>query len=133
MASGKTREVLLNHYSTSPEAGFTGFLEGKPLTYNFKKQTFPNGGADGLALSPDNHTLYWTAITGRRMYSLPTHLLSDPGVTNQQLSDSVKFEGEHPACDGLAEDEKGNIYFGAFEQQSIVQRSATGHFELLAQ
>lgn len=132
IASGKTREVLLNHYSTSPEAGFTGFLEGKPLTYNFKKQTFPNGGADGLALSPDNHTLYWTVITGRRMYSLPTRLLSDAGVTNQQLSDSVKFEGEHPACDGLAEDEKGNIYFGAFEQQSIVQRSVTGHFELLA-
>ncbi|CAM4370582.1 Major royal jelly protein [Pedobacter westerhofensis] len=132
IASGKTREVLINHYSTSPEAGFMGFLEGRPHVYNFSKQTFPSGGADGLALSTDSQTLYWTAITGRKMYSLPTRLLSDTGISNHQLADSVKYEGEHPACDGLAEDENGNIFFGAFEQQSIIQRSAAGHFDLLA-
>ncbi|MBB6270813.1 sugar lactone lactonase YvrE [Pedobacter cryoconitis] len=132
VATGKTREVLLNHYSTSPEPGFMGFLEGKPLTYDFKAQTFPSGGIDGLALSPDSKTLYWTAITGRRMYSLPTAILSNPAVSEKQLSDSVKYEGEHPACDGLAEDEKGNIYFGAFEQQSLVQRTTDGKYHLLA-
>lgn len=132
VATGKTREVLLNHYSTSPEPGFMGFLEGKPLKYEFSKQSFPSGGADGLALSPDSKTLYWTAITGRKMYSLPTAMLSDEKTSRQQLSAAVKYEGEHPACDGLAEDEKGNIFFGAFEQQSVVQRTAGGQFELLA-
>jgi len=132
VASGKTKEVLLNHYSTSPEPGFMGFLEGKPLRYDFKQQTFPSGGADGLALSPDSKTIYWTAITGRRLYSLPTKMLSNPAITDQQLIDSLKFEGEHPACDGLAEDEKGNIYFGAFEQQSLVKRGIDKQYHLIA-
>ncbi|MFT4204019.1 MAG: L-dopachrome tautomerase-related protein [Chitinophagaceae bacterium] len=132
VASGKVREVLLNHYSTSPEPGFMGFLEGKPHVYDFKKQTFPNGGADGITLSPDSQKLYWTAITGRKLYSIPTELLSDFAASEQQLETAVKYEGEHPACDGLAEDENGNIYLGAFEQQSIVQRSPDGNYTLLA-
>lgn len=131
VASGKCREVLLNHDATSPEAGFMGFLEGSPHVYDFKKQTFPNGGADGISLSPDSKKLYWTTITGRKLYSLPTDLLSDFNCSNQQISEAVQFEGEHPACDGLAEDENGNIYFGSFEQQSIIQRLPDGSYKLL--
>lgn len=130
--SGRCREVLLNHYSTAPELGFMGFLEGKPHIYDFKNQTFPNGGVDGIALSPDSKKVYWTTITGRRLYSLNTDLLSDFNVPDRQLADSIKYEGEHPACDGLAEDENGNIFFGAFEHQSIIQRSSDGKYKLLA-
>lgn len=132
VASGSVREVLLNHYSTSPQPGFMTFLEGKPLTYDFKKQTFPNGGADGIALSPDSKKLYYTTISGRKLYSIDTSLLSDFETTQQQIADAVTYEGEHPACDGLAEDEFGNIYFGAFEQQSIVMRSNGGNYSLMA-
>ena len=132
IASGNCREVLLNHYSTSPELHFMGFLEGKPHVYDFKDQTFPNGGADGIALSPDSKTLYWTTITGRNLYSVSTDLLSDFKTSNQQIAEAVKNEGQHPACDGLAEDENGNIYFGAFEQQSIIRRSTSGAYTLLA-
>lgn len=132
IASGRGREVLRNHYSTSPKMNFMGYLEGKPLVYNFKHQTFPNGGADGIALSPDDSKLYWTAITGRELYSLPTKLLSDSNTSNQDLELAVKDEGQRPACDGLAEDEKGNIYFGSFEQQSIVKRNLDGQYTLLA-
>ncbi len=132
VSTGKAKEVLLNHYSTSPEPGFMAFLEGLPLTYDFKNQKFPVGGADGVAISPDQKTLYWTAITGRKLYSIPTDLLSRFDSTEKQIEDGVKFEGERPACDGLAEDEKGNIYFGAFEQQSIIKRSTDGEFSLLS-
>lgn len=130
--SGKAKEVLLNHYSTSPEPGFMGFLEGKPLRYDFKKQKFPLGGADGIAISPDEKKLYWTAISGRKLFSISTDLLSNLNSTEKQIEDAVKYEGERPACDGLAEDEKGNIYFGAFEQQSIIKRNTNGDFSLLS-
>ena len=130
--TGKGKEVLLNHYSTSPEVGFMGFLEGKPHEYDLKNQTFPNGGADGITISPDEKTLYWTSITGRKLYSLPTNILSDFNTTEKQIEDAVKYEGEHPACDGLAEDEKGTIFFGAFEQQAIIQRNPEGEYSLLA-
>jgi sugar lactone lactonase YvrE len=132
VATGKAREVLLNHYSTSPEPGFMGFLEGKPLVYDSENQTFPSGGADGIAISPDEKTLYWTAITGRKLYSIPTEIVSDFNVTEQQIEQAVHYEGERPACDGLAEDDKGNIYFGAFEQQSIIKRSPNGKYDLLS-
>jgi len=132
VASGKTREVLLNHYSTSPEPGFMSFLEGQPHVYDIRHQTFPNGGADGIALSADSKKLFWTAITGRKLYSISTDILSDLSATDQQVNSAVKFEGEHPACDGLAEDGNGNIYFGAFEQQSVVQRRPDGSYHLLA-
>lgn len=132
IATGKTREILRNHYSTSPEPGFMGFLERKPLVYDLKHQTFPNGGADGIAISPDEKTLYWTAITGRKLYSIPTNIASDFNATEQQIENSIKFEGERPACDGLAEDENGNIYFGAFEQQSIIKRNPKGEYKLLS-
>lgn len=132
VATGKTKEVLKNHHSTSPEPDFVTFLEGKPHVYHAEKPSFPSGGADGIALSPDSKKLYWTAITGRKLFSISTDVLSDFKATEQQIENSINNEGNHPPCDGLAEDEKGNIYFGAFEQQSIVQRSVDGEFHLLA-
>lgn len=132
VATGKTKEILLNHPSTSPEPGFMTFLEGKPLVYDFKKQTFPNGGADGISLSPDQKKLFWTNISGRNLYSLPTDLISNFSTSEKEIEAALKVEGQHPACDGLAEDEQANIYFGAFEQQSIVKRSADGQYKLLA-
>lgn len=132
VATGKAKEVLLNHYSTSPDPGFIAFLEGKPLKYDFKKQKFPLGGADGIAISTDVKTLYYTAISSRKLYSISTDLLSNLDSTEKQIEDAVKFEGERPACDGLAEDEKGNIYFGAFEQQSVVKRNSAGEFSVIS-
>ncbi|WP_291914991.1 L-dopachrome tautomerase-related protein [Chitinophaga sp. CB10] len=132
VASGKVREVLYNHPSVSPEPGFMGFLESVPLVYDLKKQTFPNGGADGIAISADEKTLYWTAITGRKLYSISTDVLSNFNASEKEIAQAVAFEGERPACDGLAEDENGNIYFGAFEQQSIIQRDKKGQYHLLA-
>ncbi len=132
IASGKCREVLLNHPSTSPDPGFMAFLEGKPLVYNAEKPGFPVGGADGIALSPDGKTLYWTAISGRKLYSISTDTLSNQNLENSVIEKAVKFKGEHPACDGLAEDEQGNIFFGAFEHQSLVQRAPDGKYTVLA-
>lgn len=132
VATGTAREVLLNHYSTAPEPGFMAFLEGKPLRYDFKQQTFPNGGADGIALSPDCKKLYYTTISGRKLYSLDTALLSNFKTADGEIAGAVTYEGEHPSCDGLAEDENGTIYFGAFEQQSLIARNASGDYNVLA-
>lgn len=132
IAAGTSKEVLRNHPSVSPDPGFVAFLEGRPLVYDAKKPTFPIGGADGIALSPDGKTLYWTAISGRKLYSLPTALLSNFNISEADLQKAIQFEGEHPACDGLAEDAAGTIYFGAFEQLSLVSRDAAGAYKLIA-
>ena len=133
IVSGSCRELLINHPSVSPDPGFLAFLEGKPLVFDAKEQRFPLGGADGIALAPDSKRLYWTTISGRKLFSISTDTLSDPSFNKTVLEASIRFEGEHPACDGLAEDEKGDIFFGAFEQQSLVMRRPGGAYKSLLQ
>ncbi|MBT0724535.1 gluconolactonase [Rosenbergiella sp. S61] len=131
VASGKQREVLVNHSSTSPDPGFMAFIENNPVVFNADNPKLPQGGIDGVALSPDQSKLYWTALSGRKLFSLSTTQLSDFSVSEATLEKAVHFEGEHPANDGMAEDEKGNLYFGAYEQQSLVRRDIKGQFYLL--
>ena len=131
VASGQQREVLVDHPSTSPDPGFMAFIENKPVVFNAENPKLPQGGIDGVSLSPDSKTFYWTSLSGRKLFSLPTALLSDFSVSEARLEQAVKFEGEHPANDGMAEDEKGNLYFGAYEQQSLVKRDTKGEFYLL--
>lgn len=90
------------------------------------------GGVDGITLSADSKRLYWTPLTGRRLYSIATDLLADPDASDEKLAAAVVDEGERPACDGLATDRWNRIYFGAFERDSIVCRNPDGRFELLA-
>ena len=132
IASGQAREVLRGHPSTAPEPGFLAFLEQQPHVWTAKDASFPTGGADGIVLSPDSKRVYWTVLSGRKLYSLPTDSLSNQKLPETALAQAIKYEGEHPACDGLAEDAQGNIYFGAFEQLSLVKRSPDGQYTHLA-
>ncbi len=129
LATGKARRVLANSPSTQAEPGFMVFLEGRPLVYDPRHPSFPVGGADGITLSADSKRLFWTPLTGRRLYSIATDLLADARVSNEKLAAAVIDEGERPACDGLATDRSNRIYFGAFEQDSIVRRNPDGHFD----
>lgn len=131
IATGKCREVFKNIPQTSADSSFVTFLEGEPKVYAGNKTPFPNGGADGISLSPDSKRLYWTEISGRKLHSISTDSLSNPNIKEADLVKAIKFEGENPPCDGLAEDEKGNIYFGAFEQRSLVKRSPNGQYSLI--
>lgn len=132
IATGKCREVLLNKPSVSPDPGFMAFLEMHPHVFDAKKPTFPIGGADGITLSPDSKKVYWTAISGRKLFSISTDTLSNQNLPESDIEKAVTFEGEHPACDGIASDEKGNLYFGSFEQMSTIKRSPDGQYSLLA-
>jgi sugar lactone lactonase YvrE len=84
------------------------------------------------SFSADSKRLCWTPLTGRHLYSIATDLLADLSTSEGKLAAAVVDEGERPACDGLATDSLNRIYFGAFEQGSIVRRNPDGRFELLA-
>lgn len=129
--SGRTREVLVNHKSTQAQAGFYTYLEGVAKTFDYDNPTFPVGGANGIAIVEKENKLYWTPITGRGLYSIDTAILSDFGKTEKEIENAVKYEGDRPACDGLAEDADGNIYFGDFEQLALVKRSSQGVYKVI--
>ncbi len=132
LETGKARRALANNPSTRAEPGFMAFFQGRPLVYDPRRPSFPVGGADGITLSAGSKRLYWTALTGRRLYSIATDLLADARLNDEKLAAAVVNEGERPACDGLATDQSNRIYFGAFEQDSIVRRNPDGRFELVA-
>ena len=131
IATGQTREVLANHYSTAIKEGYIAFLEGEARAYHKDSVTLPSGGANGIVLVSDR--LYWTPITGRGLYSISTDSLSDFKISETDLERAVRYEGDRPACDGLAEDADGNIYFSAYEQMALVRRNPDGTFHTLIQ
>ena len=72
--------------------------EGKPLRG-------PDGNgvdfsADGIELSIDGLTLYWQAIRGKTLYSIPTSGLR-AGESDQRLATQITTIGENGPADGF--------------------------------
>lgn len=132
VASGRQRRVLATHPSTQAEPGFMVVVEGLPLVYDpAQKPRFVVGGVDGVTLSPSSDRLYYAPLTSRRLYSLPTKLLSDFSVSDEDLAKAVQDEGEKGTADGLATDAQGRIYTTNFEHDCILRRNTDGSFDLM--
>jgi len=133
IASGKMRELFRNQPEVSPAPGYMTWVEGQPHAYSLDKPSMPQGGVNGIELSPDNRTLYWTTPTNPNYYSLPTQTLSDFNQTDTQLHDAIHFEGQTASNGGIAIDEKGTLFFGDASRYAIVQKNAQGQFAKVAQ
>ncbi|MEA1833712.1 L-dopachrome tautomerase-related protein [Methylobacterium durans] len=105
--SGKAKRVLSGDPSTMPDKSVTVTYDGKPLRRpDGRGVTFS---ADGIALSRDGGTLYWQAIKGKTLYSLPTDALTGwataslvpETLTDRNLSGKIKVVGENGVADGL--------------------------------
>ena len=103
LSTGRSRRVLDGHPSTQVE---------KDVQVK----------ADGIALSPDGATLYWQAIKGRTLYSLPTAALVDAALTPQQLASRVVRVGENGVADGLLIGRDGRMYVTAPEDDAVKVR-----------
>jgi sugar lactone lactonase YvrE len=82
-------------------------------------------GADGIALSADGEYLYYTPLSARRFYRVPTALLRvkpdalNPSAAFEAIA-GVEFLGQHGShSDGLETASDGTIYLTAPEQNSI--------------
>jgi sugar lactone lactonase YvrE len=82
--------------------------------------------ADGIALSPDGQTLYWQALTGRKLYSVSTSVLEDPSATDETVAAAVKDAGNNGVSDGLWMDGEGRMYISALQEDAIKRRDADG-------
>ncbi|MBB3313444.1 sugar lactone lactonase YvrE [Rhizobium sp. BK196] len=121
LATGKAFRRLTGDPSTSADKDFIGIIDGQKFM-NRPKEGKPSKiqiASDGIAISPDGETLYYSAVSGRHLYSVPTAALLDQSVSEKQLSSKVKDLGLKGASDGLETDDKGRVYGGDYEHKSI--------------
>jgi sugar lactone lactonase YvrE len=50
-------------------------------------------GINGIALSPNADTLYWTVTTGTHAHALPTAILREASATHAQIADRIEDLG----------------------------------------
>ncbi|MNJ44758.1 Major royal jelly protein [compost metagenome] len=119
--------------STSVDPDFVPVVEGLPVTVEGPDGTRkPLGVAsDGIALSADGKTLYFTPLSSRHLYAVATDLLMNPQVSEQQLDAAVQDLGEKGASDGMEADADGAIYAGDYEHNSIRKRLPDGTWQTL--
>ncbi|WP_265516826.1 L-dopachrome tautomerase-related protein [Nitratireductor luteus] len=112
------RRVLNATRFTNDEPQFMFNIGDRKVLKNGPMRT----GADGIALSGDKQTLYWTNLTGNTLFSLPTALLRDPKVSEAELQAAVRTEVVLPSnTDGLTADKDGNIYLTALQLNSVLK------------
>ena len=86
-----------------------GTQESKPLAV----------ASDGIALSPDGSTLYYSSLTQRKIYAVPTDALTDESA---DAASQVKEVASKPSAnDGIICDAQGRIYSTDFEDNAIRQ------------
>lgn len=132
LEKGEGRRVLHGHPSTQPEKDVVVKVDGRPLRR-------PDGrgaefAADGIALSPDGKTLYWQAIKGKTLYSLPTDALTGWAtasfvpemLSDRTLESKIVTVGENGPADGLLIARKdGRMYVTSPQDDAVKVRDLT--------
>jgi len=132
--SGESWRKLTGHASTSPDPSFIPIVEGQRFALRAagKPPVALNVASDGIAISADGATLYYCPLSSRHLYSIPTALLRDRDASDDALARAVVDLGEKGASDGLEQDDKGRIYAGDYEHNSIRQRQSDGEWITIA-
>ncbi|KAG7092918.1 hypothetical protein E1B28_009223 [Marasmius oreades] len=144
LGTGESWRHLDQLKSTSPVPNFLPTFFGVP-TYAASGlypashwETVVGGGADGLAISTDGRSLYFTPFSSRDLYRVETAPLRVNPANDTfaviRAAQSVQYLGEMGgAADGFETDDTGLIYISNREHNSISTfNSQTGLIELYA-
>ena len=117
--------IVVYNRNTNTARRFTGpSTANNPavrITINgFTLPAAANTPSDGIALSQDLKTLYYCALQGDTLYSLPTLALQDFSLSTADLNAQVVTLGSKPPSDGMAFSDNGNLYFGNLSGNSVV-------------
>ena len=82
--------------------------------------TFDYTGSDGIALSADGETLFWSVTGSRNLFSIPTARLRDNSQNSEiKAQASVLSLGQKGVSDGIDADSNDKVYMGDFQQNAI--------------
>lgn len=99
-------------------------------------QTLKFPGADGqmerarvpinpITLSADGETLYYGAMNGKTLYSVPARLFRQ-GASHAQIAQAIQVVGKKPVSDGISTDAEGNHFITNLRDNAIDRMSPDG-------
>lgn len=134
LASGRVARRLAGHASTKSQKGILKIVEGEAVMQ--RKGDGPprpvQGGANGIALSPDGRRLYYAPLMGRRLYGVDTGSLLDAQTSDAAVAAGVQDLGEKGMTGGLATDAKDRVYLAMQEHNAVGRRDIDGTVTILA-
>jgi sugar lactone lactonase YvrE len=117
-ATGRVRRVLDRDASVMPVAGSKVMSHGeevwpgKPLVL----------GVNGVALSPDGATLYWTVTSAPHAHAIATSMLRDDRAGQASVAAAVRDLGDVGGnTDGIVTDAAGMLYITDVTRNGIVR------------
>jgi sugar lactone lactonase YvrE len=134
LASGKSWRRLNDHPSTKSDPEFVAVVEGRVMEMRLpgKPASRFQVGADGIAISPDGKTLYYSALTSRHLFSVSIDALADERRNDTEVAATVKDLGDKGgAGDGMESDAQGRVYMSDYEHNAIHRRKSDGEIETL--
>ena len=131
LANESARRVLDEHPSTSADSTYVPVIGGSE--WRTLEGTVPQIASDGIAISPDDASVYLHALTGTRLYRVSAAALNDASLSADNLAEQVEDLGETVVTDGMIADEKGRIYHSALEADAVVRYAPEGTIDTLVQ
>lgn len=134
LGSGESWRRLDQHWTTVGEEGFIPIVEGEELMERIPGME-PRPitlGADGIAISADGATLYYSPLASRQLYSVQTEPLANQASEEEVAAAVVHVANKGSGSDGFESDAAGNLYLTMVEENAIAIRSADGAQETLA-
>jgi len=122
----EARRLLEKHPSVMPQEWI--------ITTPVKEMRFLGGlvnfrvGVDGIAITPDNHLLFYAAMNHDRIYQLPVAAVL---LAPERLKHHVQNMGPKPLNDGMSADTLGQIYITDVEHGAVIRRTRSGKLETL--
>ena len=134
LASGAAWRKLNGDRSTSVDPSFIAIVEGEEMATDGPdgKRVSLHIASDGIALSSDGATLYYSPLSSRHLYAVPTAVLRDRDSPDTKVATAVQDLGEKGASDGLEADASGAVYAGDYEHDSIRRRDPDGSWTTIA-
>ncbi len=120
LVTGGSWKFLDQHYSTKSDSSYI-FKPGGNIWQdkNGRRQIH----SDGIALDPQNKYLYYKSLTDDKLYRIKTKNLRNYYIKEKNIHKKVEYLGHICTSDGMIFSEKGDLFLGDLEKNSIVKYS----------
>jgi sugar lactone lactonase YvrE len=131
--NNQTARRFTNHSSLNAE-NVDLIVEGQTLKFPDSDGTMQNARVpiNPITLSSDGETLYYGAMNGETLYSVPAQLLRS-GATNAEIGQAVQVAGKKPVSDGISTDAEGNHFVTNLRDNAIDVLQKDGKLTRLVQ